>query len=221
MPKSPSTADPNISQAVSQLLPMFRNPELVEAIWKRFCVPLHRVAARYLGEHVRVRIDPEDVVQSVYRTLYRRALSVASAASGPTPPTGPVSPDDPDALWKLLATVTMRKAINKRMSQLRLKRSVAMTVTDAGLDWAGATAEPTPAELGEQEQAVANLKRALSGGFKHDLHKKIAALVLDGRSAAEVAAEVGCVERTVYRVKRELEEAAFGVLAGLETEDAT
>lgn len=207
--------------AVDHLLPMFLDPATIAAVWERFCIPLHSVAARYLGMQVRTRIDAEDVVQSVYRTLYRRAKSTASAAAGPTPTTHPTKLDDSDSLWKLLVTVTIRKAINKRVTQLRLKRSVAATTSGEGPDWAGAATEPTPDEIAEQAESVANLKTSLIATFNHDLHKRIAALLLEGRNAAEIAALVGCVERTVYRVKRDLEEAAIGLLGVLEAEGTT
>jgi len=157
----------------------------------------------------------------VYRTLYRRAKSTAIAVAGPTPPTHTTRLDDHDSLWKLLVTVTIRKAINKRVAQLRQKRSAAATTSGDGPDWAGVSAGPTPDELAEQEESVANLKQSLIATFNHNLHKQIVALVLEGQSAAEVAAAVGCVERTVYRVKRELEDATIGLLTPPEAEETT
>jgi DNA-directed RNA polymerase specialized sigma24 family protein len=221
MPPAESSADAGDVPEIGHLLPMFLDPAVVTAVWERFCIPLQGVAARFLGSRVQGRVGPEDVVQSVYRTLYRRAKSAAAAAAGAPQPARPANPDDPDTLWKLLVTVTIRKAINKRVAHLRQKRSAAATLSGAGPDWAGAAAEPTPAEIAEQAETVANLKAALVGQFDHDLHKRIAAMVLDGARASEVAAAVGCVERTVYRVKREMEDAVAGILTAAELEDAT
>ena len=218
-PQPSPDAPPAGPPAVRELLPMFLDPAVVSAVWERFCVPLHTIAARHLGPRVRGRVDPEDVVQSVYRTLYRRAKSAAAEAACPPQP-APAAPDDPGLLWKLLVTITIRKAINKRVAQLRRKRSVAATVSGDGPDWEGAAAEPTPAELVEQAESLAALKAALVDAFTHASHRRIAALVLEGRGAKEIAAEVGCVERTVYRVKSEMEESAVGWLGETESGEA-
>lgn len=206
--------------AVRHLFPMFHDSAALAAAWKDFCIPLHAVAARFLGPQVRSRVDPEDIVQSAYRTLYRRAKSAAADAAGPPPPDPSSAPDDPGLLWKLLLTVTIRKAINKRIAELRAKRSAAATFSGDGPDWAGAVAAPTPAEVAEQAEAVADLKACLIRGFEYVAHQRIATLILEGLSAKEIAARIGCVERTVFRVKREMEEAAVAWLDESATEGA-
>ena len=67
-----------------------------------------------LGQRLRQKVDPEDVVQSVYYSLLRG---------------GDLVPDDRDELWRLLLHRTRRKAARKVRLFRRKRRDVALEET--------------------------------------------------------------------------------------------
>src|SRR5207244_3151678 len=66
-------------------------------VFDRYARRLVGMAATKLPAFTRAKIDPEDVIQSVFRTFFRRH-------SG-----GEFRPEHWDALWSLLAVLTARK----------------------------------------------------------------------------------------------------------------
>lgn len=80
--------------------------ELVDRYTSRLVV----LARRQLPDQVRRRLDPEDVVQSVYRSFFRRLHE------------GGFSLADPEQLWRLLAAMTFRKARNAAKFHQRRRR---------------------------------------------------------------------------------------------------
>lgn len=67
---------------------------------ERYTLRLLELARRQLPERVRRRVDPEDVVQSVYRSFFRRLND------------GQFNFDDSHDIWRLLAAITFRKSKN-------------------------------------------------------------------------------------------------------------
>ena len=68
-----------------------------EQLFARYASRLARLAERHLSRELAARADGEDVVQSVFRTFFRRSargeFHIASSAR----------------LWRLLVTITLRK----------------------------------------------------------------------------------------------------------------
>ena len=68
-----------------------------EALFARYARQLTRLAEQHLSRKLAGRVDGEDVVQSVFRTFFRRSAA------------GEFRLDASDQLWRLLLTITLRK----------------------------------------------------------------------------------------------------------------
>jgi len=149
---------------------------------------LERIAAGAIPRCMRGRVGPESVAQSVCRTFLRR-MEV-----------DPFEVGDADALWRLLCAIALNKARAKVRFHLRERRGAAR---DVPLDRAAEVADgrPTPEDAAAFEET---LRQVLD-----DLDEEERAMVelrLGGSTQEEIAARLGCSERTVRRL-----------LAGLET----
>src|SRR5207245_8117061 len=116
---------------------------------------------------------------------------------------------DPDNLWRLLVTITLRKAHNVRRDEHRQKRGggevrgeselqdAADSAAEAGLDQVVGR-EPTP-ELAAQ---VAEECRWLLGQLEDKALQSLALLKMEGYTNDELAARLGWGLRTVERKLR-------------------
>jgi RNA polymerase sigma factor (sigma-70 family) len=93
-----------------------------------------------------------------------------------------------DELWRLMAVITVRKAIN-------IQRRKRLAV-DGGEDIADVLSrEPSPEEVAEMSEQVEELLMKLE-----DVElRRIAIYRVEGQTNAEIAKRLGCVERTVER----------------------
>ena len=77
------------------------DPKAYDVLVARYAHRLARLAERHLCRQVRVRADGEDVVQSAFRTFVRRHRR------------GEFHIDSSTDLWRLLARITLRKAVTQ------------------------------------------------------------------------------------------------------------
>ncbi len=158
--------------------------ELVE----RYTQRLVGLARRHLPEHVRRRVDPEDVVQSVYRTFFRRLNE------------GEFAFDDSHDVWRLLAAITYRKAQNASKFHQRDCRDVRR---DLPIEGDAPPADPGPAEV---EMLYECLQRLLADLPEH--YRTVVVRRLEGESIEQIATQVQRSRRTVLRVLAHLHELA-------------
>lgn len=174
--------------------------ELVE----RYTLRLMEFARRQLPERVQRRVDPEDVVQSVYRSFFRRLKE------------GQFNFEESQDVWRLLAAMTFCKARNVVKFHQRGRRDVRR---DAGLQPFHAATEshglcdPEPGAedvalmLDCLEQLLAKLP---------DNYRQIVVHRLEGDSIEEIAHKVNRTRRTVLRVLAHVQELGSSQLeAGL------
>ena len=83
----------------------------VERLWERYFVTLVKLARGLLGHKAARAVDGEDVALSAFDSFCRHA------AQGHFPRLA-----DRDDLWRLLAVITVRKALRTRRDEGRLKR---------------------------------------------------------------------------------------------------
>jgi RNA polymerase sigma-70 factor (ECF subfamily) len=159
-------------------------------VFGRFAGRLIALARSQLSPQIRQKVDPEDVLQSVFRSFFSRH---AEGQFGEF--------DSWDNLWAMLVVLTVRKC-GRRIDYFHaacrdVQREVAtpLPVTHSGEDWGFSAPEPTPSEAAMLTETVEQLMNNLEGR-----HRQILALSLQGYLPAEISGQVGCTERTVYRV---------------------
>jgi len=176
-------------------------------VFRRFAGRLIALAHAELDARLRRKVDPEDIVQSVYRSFFTRHRA------------GQFDLATWDALWSLLTVITVRKCLN-RAKYYRAKCRDAAGETDGSACGDGTVEqgeaidrEPTPLEAAVLAETVEQMMR----GLEPD-DRTIIELSLQGYTAAEISARVGRAERTVARVreriKRRLERMKLEEVAG-------
>jgi len=158
------------------------DPAAAAEVFARYARRLARLAEAYLSRRVAARLDGEDVVQSVFRTFFRRCAG------------GEFRIDGTADLWRLLVTITIRKVRANARRHTAERRDVnAETAGDAG--WFEALAhEPGPDEAAALVDQIEALLDDLPPWYARLLDVR-----LQGRSAAESAAELNVSRQTVYR----------------------
>ncbi len=147
---------------------------------------LQRMAERRMAQALRRRTEPEDVLQSVYRTFFRRAAD------------GQFQLDDANDLWRLMCAITLTKVREKARFHFRQRRGVDREVMmDATPDGAAQLGDsgPSPHEHAVLTEAMAQLLDGLA-----PQEQRVVDLKLQDVPNHEVAARLGCSERTVRRL---------------------
>ncbi|HEY8668624.1 MAG TPA: sigma-70 family RNA polymerase sigma factor [Tepidisphaeraceae bacterium] len=170
-----------------------------EAAVREFCqtyaAALHRLADRHLPQGLRRRLGAEDVVQSAYRTFFRRVKG------------GELQFGEGQDLWRLLCAITLTKVHEQARFHLRKKRGLNREVHAADDSSAGGEmhaapdTSPSPAQAAEFQDQFERLLQGLSAE-----ERKIVELRLADCDNLEVAERLGCSERTVRRMMKKLQE---------------
>jgi RNA polymerase sigma factor (sigma-70 family) len=161
-------------------------------IWQRYFHGLLELARSNLDKRIRRRTDEEDIAQSMFKSFCLRQQRGEFDLAGR------------DELWKLLVTITLRKARNAANAHRRQKRDIAREQTaPAGTDRRSVqrmleemdAAAPTPAEAMVLNEA---LERRLEALADPEL-RQISLWRLEGYTNHEIADRLGCTERSVER----------------------
>src|SRR5262249_3553334 len=115
--------------SVTRLIARLTGPDADEAargLWERYFDQLVRLARDRLRDAPRGAADEEDVALSAFDSLCR------GAAAGRFPRLG-----NRDGLWRLLVTLTARKASDRRRLEGRRKRGGGRVRREADLDGPG------------------------------------------------------------------------------------
>jgi RNA polymerase sigma-70 factor (ECF subfamily) len=165
------------------------DPAAAAAIFDRFAHRLIALARARLDARLRQKVDPDDVLQSVCRTFFRRCRG------------GEFSLGGWDGLWALLTVITVRKcadlAAHFRAKGCDIAREAVLPAAeeDSGVGWTLLAREPTPEEAAMLAETVEGLLRGLEGR-----DREIVALALEGHTAPEISRQLNRPRRTVYRV---------------------
>ncbi len=151
---------------------------------QRYSQRLVALASARIGEKLRRRIDPEDIVQSVFRTFFRRADQWK------------LQSDRGGAIWHLLVRITLNKIYSKGEFHSAQQRDVGVEVPLDHSDFHPALMahDPTPSEAA----ALAELLEATFASLD-DSASEILELAIQGYTASEIAARANCSRWTVRR----------------------
>jgi RNA polymerase sigma-70 factor (ECF subfamily) len=161
------------------------DPAAAEAVFARYAQQLVRVAEKHLSRKLAARIDGEDVVQSVFRTFFRRADA------------GQFRIDTSAQLWQLLLRITILKTRAKARFHTAGVRNADAEAGGQPDDVFAREAgnEPGPAEAAELVDQIGALLAGLPREFARVLELRLA-----GDSVADVAKELGLSRQSVYRM---------------------
>ena len=184
-------------QSVAAILDGLRagDDRVAESVFRRFSHRLIALAGSRLDETLQAKIDPEDVVQSVFRSFFGRYAA------------GQFQAEDWGEIWTILTVITVRKCRNKQQHYRAQRRDVAREVQPAAsTDFIAAVSrEPSPEEAAMLTETLEALMRKRSGN-----QLAILSLHLQGFSVLEISDRLNRTERTVRRtlqhVRDELEE---------------
>jgi RNA polymerase sigma-70 factor, ECF subfamily len=153
-------------------------------LYLRYSERLHALAAAQRSPVLAARFDPEDIVQSVFRTFFRRAAQ------------GHYDVPEGEEIWKLLLVIALNKIRALGAFHRAARRDVRQTAVGAAFDKAIGT------EPGRDEMALSVLRMVVDQALD-DLppgHRPIVELRIEGYEVAEIAARVRRSKRTVERV---------------------
>jgi RNA polymerase sigma factor (sigma-70 family) len=176
--------------------------QAVEQLWNRYYEQLVRFARKKLADGQRRAADEEDVALSAFQSFCR------GAADGRFPKL-----NDRHDLWKLLVTITARKAAHQVRRDMQQKRGSGSTRGESVFAFSGdAEFDPGIGEvLGKQPtpelaaMAAEQCDRLLAT-LPDERLRQIALWKLEGFSNDEIAEKLECAPRTVERKLQRIRE---------------
>jgi RNA polymerase sigma-70 factor (ECF subfamily) len=167
-------------------------------VFQRFVRKLIRLARCQFDAALRRKVDPEDVVQSAFKSFFLRYG------------VGKLEVRDWDNLWGLLTVITLRKCLDQveyhHAERRDVQREAAAQPGAAGTEpwWEAVAREPRPEEAVVLAETVELLLRGLD-----EEERPIVEMSLQGYTTQEISERLGRPERSVRRlrahVKKQLE----------------
>ena len=162
------------------------DPAATVRIFDEYARRLVDLANARIGRALSTRVDGDDVVQSVFRTFFRRAGA------------GEFRIDEPGALWALLIRITInkvRRAARYHTAGVRDAKREARPASDEADPLADALIRgPGPDEAAIFTDLLGRLVAAHS-----PLHGRVIELRLAGYGPSEIAEELGVTRQTIHR----------------------
>jgi RNA polymerase sigma-70 factor (ECF subfamily) len=161
-----------------------------EELFGRFVHQLIALALRHIDLWLRHKVDPEDIVQSAYKSFFARYG------------TGNVDIVNWKSLWGLLALITVRKCAERAAYHRAARRDAGREMSPPRQDEAAPWLEPfgrepTPLEAAVLSETVEQLFAGLD-----EAERPVLELSLQGYTTREISERLGRAERTV-RLLRE------------------
>lgn len=154
-----------------------------DAIFNRYVERLLALARSRMSPRLRRRLDPDDVVQSAYRSFFVHARNeeyVLQRAGD---------------LWRLLASVALHKLYKQAERHTAARRSIAREIAEDERLTLLASLEPTPAQAAALAEQLHLATAALT-----DAQRATVVAHLQGDSVETIASRIGKAPRTVRRL---------------------
>jgi RNA polymerase sigma factor (sigma-70 family) len=179
----PETAFPRVMQRMRA-----GDPDAAEQIFGRHFSRLVALARSRSLDSARGKEDPEDVVQSVYRSFIRTDLS------------SPFVLADWEGLWATFAIIMVRKCSDRReywgTAKRDPRRELSLSTTPDGMGVRERLERaPTPWEAAAFHETLDQV----IAEFRPE-QREVVEQILQGYDSATIAGRRGCSERTVKRV---------------------
>jgi RNA polymerase sigma-70 factor, ECF subfamily len=180
----PMTDDADTDATDVDLLGRFRAGDRDAALhlYYRYADRLFRIAIKNTSSELSTHFDPEDIVQSVFRTFFRRATS------------GQYEAPEGDELWKLLLVMALNKVRTRSAYHRASKRDIRKTQS---------LVEETNVSLDHNaEEAKRILEMSVDEMIQKqpESHREIIRLRIDGMDVQAIANHQHRSKRTVERV---------------------
>ncbi len=164
-------------------------------VFGRFVRRLIGLSSSQFDSWIRPKADPEDIVQSAYKSFFLRYER------------GDFELADWESLWGLLAVITIRKSYRRRDYLMADCRDAGREVSppqggdDSSSRWEFIDREPTPSEMAILSETVDGLLEGLERP-----EREIVELSLQGHTTPEISDRLGRSQRTVQRVRERVKE---------------
>lgn len=142
---------------------------------------LANIVRARLSKGLRTRVDAEDIVQSVFRTVWRRQQN------------GQMELVDEPNTWRLM----VRIAINKTCRSVRFNKAGVRNM-DKELNVGLSTIAPVAKPSVDRTPLITEKLQAIALGLS-PTHRRIVELRFDGLTVSQVAEELDITRQTVYR----------------------
>lgn len=152
-------------------------------LYLRYADRLLSLATKQTAGDLRTRIDPEDIVQSVFRTFFRRAAE------------GHYQVPEGEELWKLFLVIALNKIRTTGAWHHAAKRDTRTTVSTEGVQ-DGQTQDET-------SMTILNLVIEEMLAAMPESTREIIKLRIAGNEVSDIAAQLGRSKRSVERVLQE------------------
>ncbi len=170
-----------------------RDDAAAHEVFQRFARQLLAVARRRFAAPYKHKVDPEDVVQSAYKSFFR--------CHGE----GKIEVGGWDNLWAVLVVITLRKCAD-RVAYYRAecrdlaREEAAPPAAEARASLAEPRGwEPTPLEAAMLSETLAELLASLD-----EDERPVIELSLQGYTTQEISEQLGQPERTVRRLRERI-----------------
>lgn len=152
-------------------------------LYYRYANRIRALAGAQIGDRLARRVEPEDVVQSVFRTFFRRVVD------------GHYDVPDGDEIWGLFLVIALNKVRAMGVRHAAAKRDIARErpLSDDHSDIPAPDSDDTVLA-----EVVAQILEALP-----DMHQQVVSMRIDGHSTDEISQAVSRSRRTVERVLQE------------------
>jgi RNA polymerase sigma-70 factor (ECF subfamily) len=158
--------------------------QAAEQLFARYAARLTRIAEQHLSRKIAAREGGEDVVQSVFRTFFRRIAE------------GQFQIDGSAQVWRLLVKITLQKARTRGRYHEAKKRRAGAEVRAEDDSWVAEALDRDPDPAAAVE--LVDLMESLIQGVP-PLYCRVLELRLQGMVPADVARELKISRNTVYR----------------------
>jgi RNA polymerase sigma-70 factor, ECF subfamily len=156
-------------------------------LYLRYAGRLRALAAAQSAPSLAARVAPEDIVQSVFRTFFRRAAG------------GQYDVPEGEEIWKLLLVIALHKIRSAGEHHRAARRDVRQTAVGAAFDRAVESARSRDeGALTVLRLVIDEILDALPPGHRPIIERRI-----EGYEVAEIAEQLERSKRTVERVLQE------------------